>query len=87
MIVDLKINDSKDLKKGDLLIFNGNQFDRISRDDFLKDIYKQLGEIWKKAGNQDTAIQKNAVKISKFQSAIKTKIGAFITAFKGSVKK
>ena len=45
MVIQTKIKDPSKLKKGDFLVYDGKEFDIVTKEDIIKEIAKELYDI------------------------------------------
>ena len=76
MLTDFDLSKIKELKKDDMLIYDGKKFVVIPKDDLIKHFTKRIEALEKIVFNQTT-------RINNLENALDSKIKKFISAFKG----
>jgi uncharacterized coiled-coil protein SlyX len=84
MIVD--INTKVEPKKGELLIFNGKQYEPISQEKLLEHINKQLVELNDNIKVYKQQVAKQTEYIKQLEVKLDGKVKKFINIFRGGKK-
>jgi hypothetical protein len=74
MVVQISIKNPDGLKDGDILIFKGGKFDKITKDELLKDVLKELQSLKQKYEHLEGFTEK-------MMQSINNKQKSFIQAF------
>ena len=74
MVIQINVKNPEGLKKGDILIFDGDKFDVITKEEIIKELKKEINEL-------KARVEGTEVLVHNTRNGIKSRFNRFVNAF------